>query len=61
MEENRVCDGGEYAKLTLPKFTRRSKKTYSNDVYMLLHREFFEDVDDHDMTSVTEKNQLGPV
>jgi hypothetical protein len=60
MEENRICDGGEYAKLTWPNFTRRSKKTYSNDVYML-HRELFwgrwwpwHDACDW-------RNQLGPV
>jgi hypothetical protein len=64
MEENRVCDGGEYAKLTWPNFTRRSKKTYSKRIPMMYTcyiENFFEDVDDHDMTPVTEKNQLGPV
>jgi hypothetical protein len=64
MEENRVCDGGVYTKLTWPNFYTTSKfiNMYSGcfEWKRVCDGDFFEDVDDHDMTPVTEEINLAP-
>jgi hypothetical protein len=72
MGENRVCDSGEYTKLTWPNFMVESTQSWPGQIlrgdlrkripmmYKCCYIEnFFEDVDDHDTCDW--KNQLVPV